>query len=194
MSLDKAITIFDTHAKEILSFTANLGGKTEKVYLLDEILYDDNDLVDYQKLHQRLRKLPAVLTFFGTLKDRASASLEEAEDEFKAWYAQAAKEENEKELLRIQQMEVAAGLKKAPTMDQIEGLVRKNRPSEWEAHKKKIRELQERVSILSRMLEGLKASVDLARSEATLVVTLLNQGLEHVNSNGASPFNSKIKE
>lgn len=189
MSLDRAITIFDTHAREILSFTANLGGKTERVYLLDELLYDDSDLVDYQKLHQRLRKLPAVLTFFGTMKDRAVAALAEAEDAFKFWYAQAAKAENEKEIARVQKLDVAAGLKKAPTMDQIEGLVRTNCPSEWEMHKTNIKALQERVAILSRTLEGLKASIDLARSEANLVVTLLNQGLEQVKSNGTSPFN-----
>lgn len=189
MSLDKAITIFDTHAREILTFTAHLGGKEQTVYLLDELLYDDHDLVDYQKLDQRLRKLPAVLTFFGTLKDRATAALAEAEDDFKLWYSQAAKEQNDKEVQRIQKLDVAAGLKKAPTLDQIEGLVRNNCPSEWRMHKDNIKALQERVSVLARMMEGLKASIDLARSEANLVVTLLNQGLERVNSNTKSPFN-----
>lgn len=188
--MDKTITIFDRFKKDMLTFTTQLGGKTEQVYLLDELLYDEHDLVDYQKLAWRLRKLPAVLTFYIVMKKSAENVRDDMKERFEAWYAEAARNENDAELTRIMALPGPASMKKPPTLDQIKGLVQVNQAAVWEGMKKDIRTAQERVDLLSAMYEGLKASIDMARSEEKLVNTLLNQGLEQVSSNSASRFNN----
>lgn len=186
--LDQTITIFDRFKRDILTFTTRLGGKDERVYLLDELLYDDHDLVDYQKLSGRLRKLPAVLTFYITMKKNAERALEDAKEHFDAWYARTAAKENEEELDRLNSKAGPASMKKPPTLDQIKGLVQVNQAADWRSYKDKIREAQERCDLLSAMYEGLKAAIDLVRSETRLLETLLNQGLEQAGGNSASRF------
>lgn len=180
--MERAITIFDRHANDVLSFTGNFGGKDSKVYLLQEMLYSDDGLVDYQKLGQRLRKLPAVLTFWGTLKNNAEAALASAEEDFQLWYAQKAAAANEAEVARIMKQDGPASMKKPPTLEQIRGLVMVQHKTEWEAQQTTLKAAKERVAMLSRMVEGLKASIDLVRAEASLMGALLNQGLERTSS------------
>ncbi len=186
--MDRTITIFDRFKTEVLTFTARLGGKDERVYLLDELLYDEHDLVDYQKLAWRLRKLPAVLTFYITMKKNAENVRDDMKERFEAWYAEAARDENEKELTRMLALPGPASLKKPPTLDQIKGLVQVNQALIWKGMKDDIRTAQERVDLLSALYEGLKAAIDLARSEERLVNTLLSQGLEKVESRSDSRF------
>jgi hypothetical protein len=186
--MDKTITIFDRFKQDVLTFTTRLGGKDERVYLLDELLYDEHDLVDYQKLSWRLRKLPAVLTFYITMKKSAERALDDAKEEFEAWYASAARDANDTEVSRIMGQAGPASMKKPPTLDQIKGLVQVNQAEKWREMKDRVRAAQERHDLLSAMYEGLKAAVDLVRSETKLLETLLNQGLEQAGGNPASRF------
>lgn len=188
-SMDKVVTIFDRFKQDMLTFTTLLGGKEQRVYLLDELLYDEHDLVDYQKLAWRLRKLPAVLTFYIVMKKNAENARDDMKERFDAWYAEAARAENEKEIERINSLPGPASMKKPPTLDQIKGLVQVNQADVWRGMKEDIRTAQERVDLLSAMYEGLKASIDMARSEERLVNTLLGQGLEQVSSKGNSRYN-----
>jgi hypothetical protein len=189
--MDRVVTIFDRYKRELLTFTARLGGKDEQIYLLDELLYDEHELVDYQKLAWRLRKLPAVLAFYITMKKNAEAHLGERKEIFDAWYGQVAAEENEANITAQINQAGPASMKKPLTIDQLKALVQNKHKEEWAQYKDAVKAAQERVDLLSAMYEGLKASIDMARSEERLVNTLLSQGLEQVRSNSASPYNAQ---
>ena len=186
--MDRAVTIFDRHKRELLTFTTQLGGKTEQVYLLDELLYDDHDLVDYQKLAWRLRKLPSVLTFYIVMKKNAEAALVDRKEVFDAWYGEVAATENEENIKTQIAQAGPASMKKPLTIDQLKALVQNKHSEEWRQYKDAVKAAQERVDLLGAMYEGLKAAIDMARSEERLVNTLLSQGLEQVRGNPASRF------
>lgn len=189
--MDKAVTIFDRYKRDLLTFTAQLGGKTEQVYLLDELLYDEHDLVDYQKLAWRLRKLPSVLTFYIVMKKNAEAVLADRKDIFDAWYGEVAAQENALNIKTQIALDGPASMKKPLTIDQLKALVQNNHKEEWAQYKDAVKTAQERVDLLHAMYEGLKAAIDMARSEERLVNTLLSQGLEQVRGNPASPYQSQ---
>jgi hypothetical protein len=187
--LDKITSVFDSFKRDVLTFNVRLAGKDAKMYLLDELLYDDYDLIDYQKLGWRLRKLPAVLTFYISMKKAAERTLSDRKEAFDAWYAGVAAEENAKNVETQLAAPGPASMKKPLTGDQIKGLVMTAHSQEWEFQRAAVRSAQEEVDMLSALYEGLKAAIDLVRSEEKLVNTLLNQGLEQVRSNPQSRFN-----
>ena len=180
--LDNMVTVFDQYGNDFLSFSSNFGGKNEKVYLLREMLYDDHNLLDVEKLGHRLKKLPAVLTFYGTMLKQAEAVLLDLAEDFEHWATSREVAINTVEIQRINKMSVAASLKKAPTAAQLRSLVVSKYPEEWKEKKEKIRSAKDRADMLKQVTEGIKAAVDLARSESYLVTTMLNQGTERSSS------------
>ena len=199
MSLDPAITIFDGYKEKVLTFTTNLGGEHQQMYLLREMMYDDHDLVDPHKIGQRLRKLPALLVFFGTMKDNAEKHLAMITEEYEMWYDGASQKANETYIKELSQMKddqgklIAASLKKALTVDQLKHRVMSSSPNEWRERRAKMIEAQDRVALLGRMLEGLHASIRLVQSESTLIGIMMNKGLEEVSSNVKATLNRHLQ-
>lgn len=181
--VDKALSIFDTHSKEIMVLPVVVNHQITQMDLLRELMFDDRDLIDYVALFNRMKKLPATLTFYGILKDRASQALEIVEDEFKVWYAQEA--EKAKDELNNAQKDYKASLMKAPTIGDIEGRVMLNNATAWREWREKKQAAQDRVAVLSRLLEGLQASTKLVGSESSLLQALINRGIEVVSNPGS---------
>lgn len=181
--VDKALSIFDTHSKEIMVLPVVVNHQITQMDLLRELMFDDRDLIDYVALFQRMKKLPATLTFYGILKDRASQALEVVEDEYKVWFAQEA--EKAKAELNKAQENFKASLMKAPTIGDIEGRVMLNNATAWREWREKKQAAQDRVAVLSRLLEGLQASTKLVGSESSLLQALINRGIEVVSNPGS---------
>ena len=138
-----------------------------------------------------MRKLPAVLTFYITMKKNAQRELSDTKEEFDSWYGRIAAMENDGEVARLTAQPGPASLKKPPTIDQIRGLVERNNPAEWRSRKDKIRNAQENVDMLEALYEGLKSAIDLIRSEEKLFSTAVGSGLEQVRSNPEHPLNRR---
>lgn len=181
--VDKALSIFDTHAKEIMVLPVLINNNVTQMDLLRELMFDDRDLADYTALFARMKKLPATLTFYGILKDRAAQAAATVEDEFKIWYAQQA--EKAKDELNSAQKDYKASLMKAPTIGDIEGRVMLNHATEWREWHEKKQKANDRVAVLSRLLEGLQASTKLVGSESSLLQALISRGIEVINQPGS---------
>ena len=177
---DAAISIFDQHAREILVLPVIINNQMTQMDLLRELMFDDRDLLDYSALFARMKKLPALLTFFGLMKDRAAAAQAEVEDDFRFWFA------SQSEVARAQlmdaQKDVKASLMKAPTIADIEGRVMTMNPTLWREWRDKKAKALDRVSVLSRLLEGLQSSVKLVGSESSLLQALISRGIEVVTN------------
>jgi hypothetical protein len=177
---DVAISIFDKHAREIMVIPVIINGQMTQMDLLRELMFDDRDLADYSALFARMKKLPPLLTFFGIMKDRAAAAAAEIEDDFRFWFAQES--EKAKKKLNEDQANFKASLMKAPTIADIEGWVMTNNQVLWREWRDKKTKAQDRVSVLSRLLEGLQSSVKLVGSESSLLQALISRGIEAVTN------------
>ncbi len=183
--IDTAISIFDKHAPELLTMPVMVGNTYTTMDLLKELMFDDRDLADYSMLFKRMKKLPALLTFYGLLKDRATSVAEDLDDEFKMWYAQQA--EIAKNYLNDAQKDFKSSMMKPATIGEIEGRVMLDKTTEWREWREKKNKARDRVATLSRLLEGLQASVKLVGSESSLLQALISRGIE-VITNPASKY------
>lgn len=181
--IDTALSIFDQHASEIMTLPIMVGQKQTQMDLLRELMFDDRDLADYSALFARMKKLPATLVFYGILKDRATAVAADVEDDFKIWFAQES--EKAKDELTKAQADFKSSLMKAPTIADVEGRVMLNNATSWREWREKKAVAQDRVSVLSRLLEGLSSSVKLVGSESSLLQALINRGIEVVTNPGS---------
>src|SRR5882757_11273332 len=189
-SVDTAISIFDQHAREVMTLPVVVNGVVSQMDLLRELMFDNRDLADYTALFSRMKKLPATLTFYGIMKDCANAAALEVEDDYKIWFAQEA--EKAKDELNKAQADFKASLMKSPTIGDIDNRVMLNNATEWRIWREKKMKANDRVSTLSRLLEGLQASVKLVGSESSLLQALINRGIEAV-SNPSSRFSGAKK-
>ena len=188
--LDSAISIFDQYKEEVLTFTVHLGQKDEKLYLLRELMFDDHDLVDYEKLMQRMRKLPAVTSFYATLRHSAKRALALAEEQFDLWYTKTSRElSSDVQKVMAEDKTMPASMKKALTIDQLRGMVMEKNPTLWREKRALVEAQEDRVALLSTLLDGLDKSSRLLFSESRLLETLLNHGIETVNSSPRASLN-----
>ena len=195
------LTVFDTHAKEIMVFSVNVNGSEHKIDMLRELMLSDHDLVDYQKLVDRMRKLPSLVAFHSVLIYHARASQAEAKEEFDIWYATASVEANNKMIQEIRNQvdpitrkPLPASLQKAPTIDQIKGRVMTENPKLWKEKRARLLAEDERVANLSALMDGLEKASRLIFSESRLLETLLNHGIEKINSSPRSKFNQSSEK
>lgn len=185
MSIAKAISVFEANKEEVLTFPVVMGDKQSKLYVLKELLLDENNLADPDHLADRLQKLPAILVFYGTLYDNSERAFREAEEEFNSWYSLKAEEVNDAHLKAMGESSLPASLKKPLTMDQLKGKVMTTYPELWKEKKEVLRKAEERLSLMRRMVEGLNSAIKLVQSETTLMTTLVNKGLVEPTSSSA---------
>lgn len=198
--MDNAMSTFDKFGEEVLFVDADIRGKERRIMLLQELMYDDHDLVDYQKLVSRMHKLPATLMFYAVLKYNAAKKFSEAKENFDIWYAGTAKSVQAAMTTEIDEQKdsagkkIAASLKKAPTLDQIRGQVMTRYGKDWKEKKAAVDREEERLAVLTALIDGLRESIRLLGSESRLLETLVNRGIEVVTSNPNSRFNEHLKK
>ena len=135
MSLDNAFKFFDKYSPEVLTFDFVIRGNQDQLHALKELIMDDGDLGNPILLRERMNKIPGMITFYGTLKDRAEQELSDLKEQWDHWYSEVAYLANNLIIEETQAKQVSAGLKKAPTVAQIEGRVRADNMEEWKNKK-----------------------------------------------------------
>ncbi len=197
--IDRAISIFDQHKREILSFDVLVSGHTSTMYLLREIMFDDHDIVDYEGLIRRMRRLPGLIAFYSTLKKQAERQLQHAQDTFEAWYSKLELATNKNMLKELRDGTDYGGkalpttLMKAPTVGQVRSRVLADRLDDYRKEMKTVEEAQDRVNILGTLLKSLEKASYLLLSESRMLETLINHGIEHVRSHPRSRYNNPDK-
>lgn len=195
MSLEGAISVFETHKSEVLTFPVHIKGKQEELYVLRELMLDDETTSNPDLLGARLQRLPALLVFYGNLLDAATRQQEQEQEAFDLWYAEVAEAINQKYLEEMAQSTLPASLKKPLTVEQLKGKVMVSNPTLWKEKREKLGRAQERLSLLKRMVEGLNSAIRLVQSETAIMTALVNKGLaEPVSSGASSRLNGFMKK
>jgi hypothetical protein len=176
------VNFFEQYGQEVLTLDLNVNGQPMRVEFLRELVLNTDDLIDYKQLITRMSQLPGMISFYGVLKDRATREMKEAEEEFDIWYAEKSEFINEKKINETATRNIAASLKKAPTIAQIKGFVMVEHKEDWEKKKSNLRSLKERESVLSRVLQGLEAATNLVQSQNKLLILLWEKGIEEVRA------------
>ena len=190
MSLDGAISVFETHKEEVLTFPVVIKGKQDEMYVLRELMLDEDTTGDPTKLGERLQKLPALLVFYGNLMDAATRQHEQAKEAFDIWYADEAERVNKKYLEEMEKSSLPASLKKPLTIDQLKGKVMTSNPTTSKESREQLSRAEERLALLRRFVEGLNAAIRLVVSETSLMTALVTKGLvEPVGSPKQSRLN-----
>ena len=78
---------------------------------------------------------------------------------------------------------------KAPTVEQIRVRVLEDKKEEYRQAMKGVDKAQDRVDVLHALLTSLEKASRLVFSESRMLETLINHGIEHVNSNPKSRYN-----
>jgi hypothetical protein len=177
-----SVDVFDKYAKDVLTVDWKLNGKTERICFLRDLILDGDGLVNYNGLLQRLEKMPGMVAFYGVSMDQAVREVEEAQEEFDQWYAEVSGPTQTTMIANIQNQTIAAGLKKTPTMADVENQVRVTYKTLWEEKKGKIRKAKELASMLTRVCKGMETAANMLQSEVKLVMLLWDKGVEEIRA------------
>lgn len=194
MDTESVISIFEQHKETVLTFPVHIKGKEQKLYVLRELMVENNGPADPDQLSKRLQELPAVLAFYGTMLDNAERLSEEAKEEFDVWYAGMADEVTNKYNENMQKSTLPASLKKPLTIDALKGKVMVAYPEEWKQKKEILNAAKERTSLLRRMVESLTAAIRLIQSETNLMGIMMSSGIAESKSNKQSGLNSFLRK